>query len=453
MALTTSPHASLQPKDDSVLSRSIAAADTTIYVAAQKKWVNGVETTGGFDTSAGFCMLVDGTGRFEYVSYDSKSVNATTFETTLSNCRRGLSPTSSGFGAGTGMTWDANARIFVVDYPVLYQKTVTTDTDQTVAGVKTFSGSLLNTGVFRVPVFANTAARDVVYASPSNGDKAYVTGTGEQVYSAGSWVTVNAASNSLASTTVAGTVEEATAAEIAAATAAGGTGARLFINPGSTAKTSAGPGDENKLPVLGSSGTLAVGFLATGTPTGSKFVRDDGTLQVPVISYFDKTVYASGASSATLSDPTAGTPFTLFDTHTLNIDGTTHVLNATTGYEFEAAIVMTYGASTTESVALRLGTTVLSVCSVNANASADFIVKGFIMGTAAQGASVAVRSAMTCVALGTSTVRSAADYATANVATNGALTLQFAFHFDSSNGSNAATMTMCRIKKFSTTAF
>ncbi len=37
----------------------------------------------------------------------------------------------------------------------------------------------------------------------------------------------------------------------------------------------------NIIPQAGSGGTLAIGFLASGTPTGGKFVRDDGTLAVP----------------------------------------------------------------------------------------------------------------------------------------------------------------------------
>lgn len=74
-----------------------------------------------------------------------------------------------------------------------------------------------------------------------------------------------------ASTTVRGIVEEATQAEVTAATAAGGTGARLFINPGSTVSTSAGAGDEGKIPKLNSSGVLDTSFMtwkglyATGT--------------------------------------------------------------------------------------------------------------------------------------------------------------------------------------------
>lgn len=141
MAVTTNPIETLQARDDSVLSRNIGAADTTVYVAAQKKWVAGVETTGGFDTSAGFFMIVDGTGRFEYGSYDSKSVNATTFETTLSNVRRGLSPVTAAFTAGTGMAWDAGSRIFIVDYPAIWQNLVSKDTAQTITGIKTIDGT------------------------------------------------------------------------------------------------------------------------------------------------------------------------------------------------------------------------------------------------------------------------------------------------------------------------
>lgn len=58
----------------------------------------------------------------------------------------------------------------------------------------------------------------------------------------------------------------------------------------STARTNLGLGTaavvdtgttSGKIPTLGASGTLAVARLATGTPDGTKFVRDDGTLATP----------------------------------------------------------------------------------------------------------------------------------------------------------------------------
>lgn len=51
-------------------------------------------------------------------------------------------------------------------------------------------------------------------------------------------------------------------------------------NGGSDEVATALPG-ANAIPKAGAGGTLAIGFLATGTPDGTKFVRDDGTLAVP----------------------------------------------------------------------------------------------------------------------------------------------------------------------------
>lgn len=64
-----------------------------------------------------------------------------------------------------------------------------------------------------------------------------------------------------ATTSVKGLVEIATAAEIGAGTGTGGTGATVVVAASSCAKTSSGASDENKVPVLDSSGTLANGFI------------------------------------------------------------------------------------------------------------------------------------------------------------------------------------------------
>lgn len=72
---------------------------------------------------------------------------------------------------------------------------------------------------------------------------------------------VDAGGNVNASTTARGIVEEAIQAELTAGTTTGGTGARLFINPTHTVSTSAGAGDEGKIPKLNSSGLLDTSML------------------------------------------------------------------------------------------------------------------------------------------------------------------------------------------------
>ncbi len=64
-----------------------------------------------------------------------------------------------------------------------------------------------------------------------------------------------------ASTTIQWVAEEATLAEQWAQTATWATGARLFMNPTNTAKTSAWAGDENKIPLLNASWKLAQWFI------------------------------------------------------------------------------------------------------------------------------------------------------------------------------------------------
>lgn len=71
-------------------------------------------------------------------------------------------------------------------------------------------------------------------------------------------------------------------------------------NGGADEIATATPG-ANVIPKAGSGGTLAVGFLATGTPDGTKFVRDDGTLQTPSAGAPANASYLTLNSNATLS--------------------------------------------------------------------------------------------------------------------------------------------------------
>lgn len=122
--------------------------------------------------------------------------------------------------------------------------------------------------------YADETARNAALgASPANsGLIAGLTTEGKITYSlAGSWLEWSTTSSTFvnASTTVAGKVEEATAAEQGAGTGTGGTGARLFVNPSNLVKTSSGAGDENKVPVLNSSGKLADGFQSISAANGT----------------------------------------------------------------------------------------------------------------------------------------------------------------------------------------
>ncbi len=118
--LTSNPNTVVQNQDDGVLDASITATATSCTISPVKKWINGVLTTGGFDSTQAFVKIIDSTGRYEFASYGTKSVSAANI-TTLSDMRRGLSPSAATITAGTGMAFDANTRIYVVDYAYMWQ--------------------------------------------------------------------------------------------------------------------------------------------------------------------------------------------------------------------------------------------------------------------------------------------------------------------------------------------
>lgn len=94
-----------------------------------------------------------------------------------------------------------------------------------------------NGGTLKLPTFADTTARDVVYTSPVNWDKCFLVWVWEQVYNWGAWVTLDEwTPTPNASDTVAGKVEIATLAQSKAWTDTGETGATLSVKPSDIAK-------------------------------------------------------------------------------------------------------------------------------------------------------------------------------------------------------------------------
>ena len=89
-----------------------------------------------------------------------------------------------------------------------------------------------------------------------------------------------------ASTSTQWVAEEATLSEQGSQTATGGSGARLFINPVNTAKTSSGSWDENKIPLLNSAGKLESWFIDASAfnealfGNGSDWAQPDSNLTI-----------------------------------------------------------------------------------------------------------------------------------------------------------------------------
>jgi hypothetical protein len=220
-------------------------------------------------------------GKFvEYIYALTASVDATTNVITLGTSTRDV-PWDDG-GSTTQLStgvkkWTAGTNVDLVWSAQHAEQTAFKDVDNAFSVKETFAK-----GINLAP-FASTAARDAYFTVPTNGDKCYVTGTGEQVYSGGAWVTTNAAATTFASTTASGTGELSTAAERAAGTATGGSGGPLLVSNDALVKTSSGASDENKIVVLNASGQVASGFIPTPTILGGFFGDgSDGDVTVSV---------------------------------------------------------------------------------------------------------------------------------------------------------------------------
>jgi hypothetical protein len=77
-------------------------------------------------------------------------------------------------------------------------------------------------------------------------------------------------------------------------------------NGGGDEVATATPG-ANAIPKAGAGGKLAMGFLASGTPDGTRFVRDDGTLAVPPGGGSGITTMTTGAADPVASCTAPGT--------------------------------------------------------------------------------------------------------------------------------------------------
>jgi len=153
----------VQNQDDGVLNASLTTSASTCTISPVKKWINGVYTTGGFNTTAGYAKIIDSTGRYEFISFGAISVDSNNV-TTLSSMVRGLSPSASTIAGGTGLTFDANTRIYVCDYAQMWHDIATVKQAKVVdgsnVGLSTTSEVDLDTG-YTVP--ANAWAVGAIY--------------------------------------------------------------------------------------------------------------------------------------------------------------------------------------------------------------------------------------------------------------------------------------------------
>lgn len=265
--LTKSP-TSLQPDDTGVLARTITAASTEIRVRPTIKYVDGVRTSGCFDTPQGFIRLEDGSGRYEFASYSTKLCNST--GTTLRDLRRGLSATSAGFAAGTGVGWDAGSRVRVVDYTVIYNQTAKNDVMNTFTG----SGGMFCSSSSQPCFFTlgvSTAVRDAFTFGTAAGyyPDIFNTTTGVREYWNGSsWVKYGSGSTVNATTTILGKSKLASVSTVSGSTAFDASnpsvlGADLVLRHSTGAIN-----NRNKVVATNNAGYLSGSLLGTSAASG-----------------------------------------------------------------------------------------------------------------------------------------------------------------------------------------
>ena len=218
------------------------------------------------------------TSEVEFIGVESASQSGSTV-TTGTVIRYLPANGSSLTSQGNGLSFPAGTVVELVWHAYTAEQTMFKDSVNTITGAGAIRGSSTTVAAFR-PNSVTTAQRDLI--SAANGDIVYNSTTNQiNTYEGGAWGATSSTTVADGSTTVAGKFEEATVAEQGTATATGATGARLVPAVANLVKTSSGAGDENKIPLLQSDGALHINHIATGTPDGTKFVRDDGTLQTP----------------------------------------------------------------------------------------------------------------------------------------------------------------------------
>lgn len=293
--LTTTP-TSIQPGDETTLNMSITTSATTIVLNPLYKYVNGIRTKGCINTSAGFATITD-VSRTEWISFSVNSCNSSTFITTLTGVRRGLSPTAAAFNAGTGMQWDASAKFKIIDYTIIYNNSVYKDVQNTMTG----SGSIESAQTDQPYLFVNhvtTTQKNKFTYGPSSSKRFFIYDdtinamqfwNGTAYYNFGSGSTVNATES------VGGKVELGSLADHIARTITGDSGSPTVVQTKNLTGSGGQHGTNNSVqksmvPFLGQSGAVVASLGGTGLSNPSS-----GSILIPQGSGAMKTL-APGAS-------------------------------------------------------------------------------------------------------------------------------------------------------------
>ena len=324
--VTTSP-TNFQAGDASVLNASIGAAVTTIKVSPFYKYENGLKVKTCLDSASGFATITD-ISRTEWISFGTVSCNTTTYVSTLTDVRRGLSPKSASFTAGTGMAWDAGANFKVIDYPLVYNYSVYKDIVNTTMGSGQYATG--NTHQAGINLGGVTTAQRDLFTYVRNGDFIYNTTTGTfQERIGNAWVDVGNNGITNATETAAGKVQLGTVADQTGSTVTGTSGAATVVQTKNLVG-SGGLANRGKIPYLDKNGIMSGSLLGNGLPSSMTVLT--GSEQWTSIESFPSIVDNVVFGNAVDGDYTLPNDITLSRDMfygTLNLNG--HVLN-TAGY-------------------------------------------------------------------------------------------------------------------------
>lgn len=189
----------------------------------------------------------------------TERMTVTISESVCTIVKRGIEQTGGVASAGLQKEWTewVTGYITALDFDLLDKDwdTNTVSSNITYSGDNTSTWSFDMQWEFKLPVFADSTARDLVYTSPVEWDKCIITGTGEQYYEGWAWNTLWVGTPTPnGSTTVAGKFQSATPTERASWDTTWSTWALLIPTNDALVKTPdvTPANDENKIPVLNS---------------------------------------------------------------------------------------------------------------------------------------------------------------------------------------------------------
>lgn len=431
MALTSPPTA-VAPFDKGRLAAGITASATSLTVSPIYKTVAGVRTKQGINTTSG-CAIISAGDFTELVTYTGVSVDSTTKISTVTGLTRGRDPTattsSASFASGTGRIWAKGAKFTVVADATYFQSGVFTN----VANTFTANQTLATTNELR---FADSATaiwddgtslsfKDSTTATKTLAQLAAAAGTDEKTK-----VSINdttgdyllnklVAGDGITLTEVNDAGDEDISIAAANTVATGHTGLATITTGG----------------LLVGAGTSNMTIIGPGT-TGQVPVSNGTTIAMATVPSFDKTVFSSGVTSATLTNPTSETNYATY-TYTIPAND----LVAGVVYEFRIIGQCNIGTAGDFTFAVRLGSSGADAATWTAAVAASgvFTVLGSITGTAAAGSSVAVKcGGLFTQQSGSTNFRGVSVYAVSpsTYATDGTLALHFSALFGTSNGGN-----------------